>query len=120
MIQLLIFLLGDTAVFMYQVPQATFVPASITSLGRTTFARTVSYLVLESPATDVTEFHCTFRNTSLASVCTGSLSITSSLDLNSVTVELVTTNMTFEVYTTTVDAMEVLIIKILHEFISSS
>ena len=98
MIQLLIFLLGDTAVFMYQVPQATFVPALITSLGRTTFARTVSYLVLESPATDVTEFHCTFRNTSLASVCTGSLSITSSLDLNSVTVELVTTNMTFEVY----------------------
>ena len=81
--------------FTYQVPQATFVPASITSLGRTTFARTVSFLVLESPATDVTEFHCTFENNSLTSTCPP---VTSSLDLNSVTVELITTNMTFEVH----------------------
>ena len=83
---------------MYQVPQATFVPASITSLGRTTLARTVSYLVLESPAKDVTKFVCAFTNNSRNSDCdTGSMSVTS-VDLNSVTVELITTNMTFEVF----------------------
>ena len=84
--------------FTYQVPRATFVPASITSLGRTTVVRTLSYLVLESPATDVVEFHCSFRNDSHARTCSGNLPRTSSFDLNSVTVELITTNMTFEVH----------------------
>ena len=88
---------GETAVFMYQVPHATFVPASITSLGRTTLARTVSYLVLESPAKDVTNFECAFSSNSRNSPCvTGSMSVIS-VDLNSVTVELITTNMTFEI-----------------------
>lgn len=95
----MIFRLGDTAVFMYRIPQATFVPASITSLGRTTVARTVSYLVLESPATNLTEFHCTFNNASMriASPCARSLPMRSLFELSSVRVELVTTNMTFEV-----------------------
>ncbi|XP_028400295.1 tectonic-2-like [Dendronephthya gigantea] len=90
---------GDTAVFMYQIQQATFVPASITSLGRTTVARTVSYLVLESPATNLTQFYCTFHNASqrIASLCAGSFPLRSSLELSSIRVELVTTNMTFEV-----------------------
>lgn len=88
---------GDTAVFSYEVPQATFVPASITSLGRTTLPRTVSYLVLERPASNITEFLCSFQSTSQATSCAGSSEMTSSLDLNSVSVELDTTNITFEV-----------------------
>jgi hypothetical protein len=84
---------------MYEKPHATFVPSFITSLGQTTSARTVSYLVLESPAENVTKFVCGFINNTRDSPCTaGSMSMTSSLDLNSVTVELITTNMTFEVH----------------------
>ena len=73
------------------------------SLGRTTIGHTVSYLVLEASATNLTEFQCSLMehdpNIKPVSLCSApGGSQWTSLELTTVTVDLVTTNMTFEVF----------------------